>query len=85
LLAEKIKDTKGETVIVVDDGITSGFTMLVAISPLKKKEPEGIIVAVMRLISFSTHYRSLIKYSEAAMERAKTFIVDKYSQLDTFI
>ena len=36
MLAEKIKDTKGETAIVVDDGIASGFTMLVAISLFKK-------------------------------------------------
>jgi putative phosphoribosyl transferase len=36
----------GKTAIVVDDGIASGFTMLVAISSLKKKEPKRIIVAV---------------------------------------
>lgn len=39
-------DIQGKTVIVVDDGIASGFTMLVAISSLKKKEPKRIIVAV---------------------------------------
>ena len=39
-------DIKGKTAIVVDDGIASGFTMLVAISSLKKKEPQEIIVAV---------------------------------------
>jgi predicted phosphoribosyltransferase len=39
-------DIQGKTAIVVDDGIASGFTMLVAISSLKKKEPKRIIVAV---------------------------------------
>ena len=39
-------DIKGKTAIVVDDGIASGFTMLVSISSLKKKEPKRIIVAV---------------------------------------
>ncbi len=36
----------GKTAIVVDDGIASGFTMLVAIFSLKKKEPTEIIIAV---------------------------------------
>ena len=39
-------DISGKTVIVVDDGIASGFTMLVAILSLKKKEPTEIIIAV---------------------------------------
>jgi len=39
-------DIKGKTAIVVDDGIASGFTMLVAISSLRKKKPQEIIVAV---------------------------------------
>ncbi len=37
---------KGKTVIVVDDGIASGFTMLVALKSLKKQEPKEIVVAV---------------------------------------
>jgi len=41
-------DIQGKTAIVVDDGIASGFTMLVAISSLKKKEPKRII----RFLSF---------------------------------
>jgi putative phosphoribosyl transferase len=39
-------DISGKTAIVVDDGIASGFTMLVAILSLKKKEPTEIIIAV---------------------------------------
>jgi putative phosphoribosyl transferase len=36
----------GKTAIVVDDGIASGFTMLVALSSLRKKKPKEIVVAV---------------------------------------
>ncbi|MBE0517554.1 MAG: phosphoribosyltransferase [Methanophagales archaeon] len=39
-------DLSGKTALVVDDGIASGFTMLVAISSVKKKEPAEIIIAV---------------------------------------
>jgi predicted phosphoribosyltransferase len=39
-------DLSGKAAIVVDDGIASGFTMLVAILSLKKKEPTEIIIAV---------------------------------------
>jgi putative phosphoribosyl transferase len=39
-------DISGKTAIVVDDGIASGFTMLVAILSLKKKAPTEIIIAV---------------------------------------
>ncbi|ACO03824.1 MAG TPA: phosphoribosyltransferase [Persephonella sp.] len=39
-------DLKGKTVIIVDDGLASGYTMLAAISMVKRKKPEKIIVAV---------------------------------------
>jgi putative phosphoribosyl transferase len=40
-------DVAGKTAIVVDDGIASGFTMLVALSSLRrKKKPKEIVVAV---------------------------------------
>jgi len=35
-----------KTVILVDDGLTSGYTMLAAIGAVKKKNPKKIIVAV---------------------------------------
>lgn len=37
---------KGMTVILVDDGLASGYTMLAAISSIKKRSPAGIIVAI---------------------------------------
>jgi putative phosphoribosyl transferase len=39
-------DVVGKTAIVVDDGIASGFTMLVALSSLRRKKPKEIVVAV---------------------------------------
>lgn len=39
-------DLRGKTVIIVDDGIATGSTMLAAIHVIRKKRPERIIVAV---------------------------------------
>ncbi len=39
-------ELKGMTVIIVDDGLASGYTMLAAISSIKKRSPAGIMVAV---------------------------------------
>jgi len=36
----------GQTVIVTDDGLASGFTMLASVESLRKRKPEKIIVAV---------------------------------------
>lgn len=37
---------KGKTVILVDDGLAAGSTMLVAVQSVKKKQPTRIIIAV---------------------------------------
>lgn len=39
-------ELKGKIVILVDDGLASGFTMLASIEFVKKKKPKKIIVAV---------------------------------------
>ncbi|MFV8327156.1 phosphoribosyltransferase [Flavobacterium sp. ZS1P14] len=39
-------DIKGKNVIIIDDGIATGNTLLVTISMLRKKNPAKIIVAV---------------------------------------
>lgn len=39
-------DITGKAAIVVDDGLASGFTMLVALTSLRKKKPEELVVAV---------------------------------------
>ncbi len=39
-------ELKGMTVIIVDDGLASGYTMLAAVSSIKKRSPSGIMVAV---------------------------------------
>ena len=39
-------DLRNKTVIVVDDGLASGFTMLVALDSVRKQQPKELIVAV---------------------------------------
>ncbi|CAJ36290.1 putative phosphoribosyltransferase [Methanocella arvoryzae MRE50] len=39
-------DPKGRDVIVVDDGLASGYTMIAAVRALKKKGPKKVVVAV---------------------------------------
>lgn len=39
-------DPKGKTVILVDDGLASGYTMIAAVRDVKKKAPAKVIVAV---------------------------------------
>ena len=39
-------ELKGKTAIIVDDGLASGYTLLAAISSVKKLSPSRIIVAV---------------------------------------
>jgi putative phosphoribosyl transferase len=41
-----LPDLKGKTVILVDDGLASGFTMLAAVKSARKANPARIIVAV---------------------------------------
>jgi putative phosphoribosyl transferase len=43
---KKPADVKGKTVIVVDDGVATGRTMMAGISLLRQKNPARIIVAV---------------------------------------
>lgn len=39
-------DLRDKTIIVVDDGLASGFTMLVALTSMKKQQPKELVVAV---------------------------------------
>ncbi len=39
-------DPKGKTVIIVDDGLASGYTMIAAVRDVKRKAPKRVIVAV---------------------------------------
>jgi putative phosphoribosyl transferase len=39
-------DPKGKTVIITDDGLASGYTMIAAVRDAKKKGPAKVIVAV---------------------------------------
>lgn len=46
----------GQTVIVIDDGLASGFTMLAAVESLQRRQPKKIVVAVPAA-SASAHER----------------------------
>ncbi len=39
-------DLRNKTILVVDDGLASGFTMLVALASLRKQQPKELVVAV---------------------------------------
>lgn len=39
-------DLKGKTVIIVDDGLATGYTMIAAVRAIKKQSPGRVIVAV---------------------------------------
>nr|NIM44243.1 phosphoribosyltransferase [Nitrososphaeria archaeon] len=39
-------DLGGKIVLLVDDGLASGFTMLAAARSVRKREPEKIVIAV---------------------------------------
>ena len=41
-----VMNVRDKTVILVDDGLASGYTMLAAIRSIEKKSPKRIIVAV---------------------------------------
>jgi putative phosphoribosyl transferase len=43
---QKPLSVKGKILIIVDDGIATGYTLLAAIELLRKKEPNKIVVAV---------------------------------------
>lgn len=43
---KKLPDLKNKTIIIVDDGVATGFTLLAAIYQVKKQKPAKIIVAI---------------------------------------
>lgn len=42
----KEREVEGKTVIIVDDGIATGFTMMAAINEIKKRKPKRVVVAI---------------------------------------
>ena len=43
---KEFPDLKGKTIIVVDDGLASGYTMIAALLSLKRHMPDKVVVAV---------------------------------------
>lgn len=41
-----LPDLKGQTAIVVDDGLASGYTMLAALAAVRRQQPQRLVVAV---------------------------------------
>lgn len=58
-------DLAGRTVILVDDGLASGYTMLIAIRYVKKRQPAKIIVAVPT--GMSDTVASILQESDAVV------------------
>lgn len=46
LTGNPLPELKGKFVFIVDDGLASGYTMLVAVKTIKKRNPKKVIVAV---------------------------------------
>lgn len=53
---------KGKTVIIVDDGIATGNTMLATVKLIRKEEPEKIIIAVP--VTAAEAYKKLAKEAD---------------------
>lgn len=53
---------KGKTVIIVDDGIATGNTMLATVKVIRKEEPEKIIIAVP--VTSAEAYNKLAKEAD---------------------
>ncbi|WP_255460336.1 phosphoribosyltransferase [Lacibacter sediminis] len=53
---------KGKTVIIVDDGIATGNTMLATVKVIRKEEPEKIIIAVP--VTSAEAYKKLAKEAD---------------------
>ena len=62
---------KGKTVIIVDDGIATGLTMIAAVTEIKKRQPKKLVVAI-----------PVTPYSTAEKLKA---MVDELISLDTDI
>ena len=62
---------KGKNVLVVDDGVATGETLVLAVESVKKFEPSNVVVAVP--VSSYEAYEKLVKISEVICP-----IVDRY-------
>lgn len=64
---------KGKTVIIVDDGVATGITMLAAIDELKQHSPKRIVVAIP-----VTPFDTAQKLKEIADDLVSLFIDETY-------
>jgi len=73
----------GKTVIIVDDGLASGFTMMAAVESVRHRRPDEIVVAVP--VASLAAVNQLNKYADkviacATVNLYKFYIADYYRQ-----
>ena len=71
----------GKTVIIIDDGLASGFTMMAAVESVRRRQPQEIVVAVP--VASATALKQLEKVADkvitlATGTRPKFYIADFY-------
>jgi|SRR5579859_262853 len=72
-------DPQGRTVIVVDDGLATGSTMRAAVTALKQRGPESIVVAVpVGATSTCRSLSHLVDRLECVIESAMFFAVGEW-------
>ncbi len=71
-------DLTGKTVILIDDGLASGYSMLAAVSFAKKRSPRSVIVAAP--VSSGRAYRMLAE--EKGIDRIVVLVFDAEQLFD---
>lgn len=81
-----VPDVQGKQVIIVDDGLASGYTMLAAIQSIRRLEPSEVIVAVP--VASSGSVRSVSRKADKLVavivsERLPFAVASYYTLWDT--
>lgn len=66
----------GKTVIIVDDGLASGFTMMAAVESVRHRRPKAIVVAVP--VASATALKQIEKIADKVVTHTTSFAPDFY-------
>jgi len=66
----------GKTVIIIDDGLASGFTMMAAVESVRHRRPRAIIVAVP--VASATALKQLEKIADKVITHTTGFMPEFY-------